>query len=59
MNIKRLGLDLAKQVFQILGVDGQDKVVLRRAKCWITSIMPPCSISTEACTRAHYWAREL
>jgi len=30
MNIKRLGLDLAKQVFQILGVDGQDKVVLRR-----------------------------
>ncbi len=63
MNIKRLGLDFAKQVFQILGVDGQDKVVLRkqlrRAHRWITSIIPPCSIGTEACRRAHYWAREL
>ena len=30
MNIKRIGIDLAKQVFQIHGVDGQEKVVLRK-----------------------------
>jgi transposase len=30
MNIKRIGIDLAKQVFQVHGVDGQDKVVLRK-----------------------------
>lgn len=30
MNIKRVGIDLAKQVFQIHGVDGQEKVVLRK-----------------------------
>jgi transposase len=30
MNIKRVGIDLAKQVFQVHGVDGQEKVVLRK-----------------------------
>ncbi len=30
MNIKRIGIDLAKQVFQLHGVDGQEKLVLRK-----------------------------
>lgn len=30
MNIKRIGIDLAKQIFQVHGVDGQEKVVLRK-----------------------------
>jgi transposase len=64
MNIKRIGIDLAKQVFQVHGVDGQEKAVLRqklaRAKM-LTYFqkLPPCLIGMEACSSAHYWAREL
>jgi len=41
MNIKRIGIDLAKQVFQLHGVDNHEKVVLkkqlsRKKKCWFT-----------------------
>ena len=64
MNIKRIGIDLAKQVFQLHGVDGQEKAVLRkqlpRAKM-LTYFqkLPPCLIGMEACSSAHYWGREL
>ena len=64
MNIKRIGIDLAKQVFQVHGVDGQEKAVLRqklaRAKM-LTYFqkLPPCLIGMEACSSAHYWGREL
>ena len=64
MNIKRIGIDLAKQVFQVHGVDGQEKAVLRlklpRAKM-LTYFqkLAPCLIGMEACGSAHYWAREL
>jgi transposase len=64
MNSKRVGIDLAKQVFQIHGVDGQEKMVLRkqlrRAKLLdYFKNLPPCLIGMEACGGAHYWAREL
>lgn len=64
MNLKRVGIDLAKQVFQIHGVDAQGKVVLRkqllRAKLLnFFKNLPPCLIGMEACGGAHYWAREL
>jgi transposase len=64
MNIKRVGIDLAKQVFQLHGVDCQDKVVLRRQLrrnqlLSFFATLPPCLIGMEACGGAHYWAREL
>ena len=63
MNISVLGIDLAKSVFQLHGVNESGKVVLRRkvsrAKLRETIIQfDPCLIAMEACSSAHYWARE-
>ena len=64
MKITTIGLDLAKQVFQIHGVNEVGDVVvkrrLRRAQV-ITyfASLPPCLIGMEACATAHFWAREL
>ena len=59
-----IGLDIAKSVFQLHGVDGDGAVVLR--KCLTRSrVLPffekqtPCMVGLEACGSAHYWAREL
>jgi hypothetical protein len=41
MNIKRVGIDLAKQVFQVHGVDGQEKAVLRQTRKAGSSSKPP------------------
>src|SRR6516164_9604985 len=64
MNIATMGIDLAKNVFQLHGVDGHGKVVLRRQVhrgqmrgVFIT--LPPCVIGMEACASAHHWARTL
>lgn len=59
-----IGLDLAKDVFQIHGVDAGQKVVaarqLKRANVMsFFEKLPPCLIGMEACGSAHYWAREL
>ena len=64
MNTKRVGIDIAKQVFQVHGVDYQDKVVLRKQlrrsqMLSFFATLPPCLIGIEACGGAHYWAREL
>lgn len=64
MNIKRIGIDLAKQVFQLHGVDGQEKVVLRKQLRRTQLLdyfkkLPACLLGMEACGGAHYWAREL
>jgi transposase len=64
MTITRIGIDLAKQVFQIHGVDRASKVQirkqLRRSRMLdYFSKLPPCLIGMEACSSAHYWAREL
>ncbi len=64
MNIKRVGIDLAKLVFQVHAVDYQDKVVLRRQLrrnqfLSFFSKLSPCLIGMEACGGAHHWAREL
>jgi transposase len=64
MDITTIGLDLAKHVFQVHGVNEVGHVVikrrLRRAQV-ITyfASLPPCLIGMEACATAHYWAREL
>ena len=66
MKLSRVGVDLAKNVFQVHGVDRHDKVVWRRRltrKRWLSALMaqadPGCEIAMEACASAHHWAREL
>jgi transposase len=64
MNITTVGIDLAKNVFQVHGVDERGKVVLRKAlkRAEVTklfSTLPACLVGMEACGGAHYWARQL
>ena len=62
--ITTIGLDLAKNVFQVHGVDAAGKVLvrkqLRRAEALrFFAALPPCLVGMEACGTAHHWAREL
>ena len=62
--ITTIGLDLAKNVFQVHGVDAAGKVLvrkqLRRAEMLrFFANLPPCLVGMEACATAHHWAREL
>ena len=64
MNITTIGLDLAKNVFQVHGIDEYGNVVLQkqltRAKVLVFfAKLAPCLVGMEACSGAHYWAREL
>ena len=64
MKITTIGLDLAKQVFQVHGVDAAGAVVLRRQLkrrqvAAFFAKLPPCLIGMEACGTAHHWARTL
>jgi transposase len=64
MNIKRVGIGLAKHVFQVHGVDYHDKVVLRKQLkrdqlVKYFAALPPCLVGMEACGGGHHWAREL
>jgi transposase len=62
--VSTIGVDIAKSVFQIHGVDAEGAVVIRRrigrAKVLeFFSDLPPCLVGMEACATAHQWAREL
>jgi len=64
VKITTIGLDIAKRVFQVHGVDADSKVVLRRKlrRAEVLSFfedLPPCLVGIEACSTAHYWAREI
>ncbi len=64
MQITTIGLDIAKNVFQVHGIDTAEKVVvkkqLRRGQVMkFFEALPLCLIGMEACATAHYWAREL
>ncbi len=64
MEITTIGIDLAKHVFQLHGVDGAGKDVLkkqlRREQLLPFFVqLPPCLIGMEACSGAHFWARKL
>ena len=64
MQITTIGLDLAKSVFQIHGIDTSGKVAiakqLRRGQMLgFFQKLPPCLVGMEACSTAHHWAREL
>lgn len=59
-----IGVDLAKRVFQVHGVNGSGEVVLRRSLrrsqvLTYFSRLPACLVGLEACATSHYWAREL
>jgi transposase len=60
--IKVLGIDLAKQSFQLHGIDKVGRIVLRKklSRNKLTAFvanLPPCLIGLEACGGAHHWAR--
>lgn len=64
MQVITIGLDIAKSVFQVHGVDNAGNAVLRRTVRRDQLIpllrdMQPCLIGMEACATAHHWAREL
>ena len=64
MNVTTVGIDLAKNVFSVHGVDAHGKVVLKKTvsrgkllECFAN--LPPAIIGMEACSGAHHWARAL
>lgn len=62
-NITTIGIDLAKNIFQIAGADQKGNIVLtKRLKrdklADFIANLPPCLIGMEACSGAHYWARK-
>ena len=64
MHIATIGLDIAKNVFQVHGIDAAEKVVvrkqLRRGQVMkFFTALQPCLVGLEACATAHYWGREL
>jgi len=64
MQVSTLGIDLAKNVFQVHGIDAVGKVVitkkLRRSHVLMFfAKLPPCLVGMEACATSHHWAREL
>ncbi len=66
MKLTRIGIDLAKNVFQLHGVDRSGRTVWKRRlkrNQWLKALLdkaePGCVIGMEACAGAHHWAREL
>jgi len=64
MQIATIGLDIAKNVFQVHGVDGEGRALLRRKVrrdqlLALFSGLEPCLVGMEACATAHHWARQL
>src|SRR4029078_1163440 len=64
MQITTIGLDIAKNVFQVHGIDGAEKVIVRKQLrrghvMAFFEALAPCVVGMEACATSHYWAREL
>jgi len=66
MKLSYVGVDLAKNVYQLHGVDRSGKAVWKRRlrrgqwmRVLLDTVEPGCVIGMEACTGAHHWAREL
>src|SRR6202051_2562341 len=62
--IMTVGLDIAKSVFQVHGVDAGGQVIVRRQlkRRYVLTFfqkLPPCLVGIEACASAHHWSREL
>ena len=64
MKVKTIGIDLAKSVFQIHGVDGKERTILRKRLSRVQLLpflanLPRCVVGMEACGSAHHWGREI
>ena len=64
MHVTTIGLDIAKNVFQVHGVDAEGQTILRKKlrrgqMLKFFAALAPCLIGLEACASSHYWAREL
>ena len=71
MKLKRIGVDLAKSVFQVHGVDSHERVQVRKQLMalgqpqrsqmldFFRQVESPCVVAMEACGSSHYWGREL
>ncbi len=66
MKLSRVGIDLAKNVYQLHGVDRSGKAILKRRlkrhqwfKALLDKTEPGCEIGMEACATAHHWGRGL
>ena len=62
--ITTVGVDIAKSVFQVHGVDADGNIVIRRQvkRRYVLAFfqkLPPCLVGIEACASSHYWSREL
>ena len=62
--ITTIGLDIAKSVFQVHGVDAGGQIVIRRQlkRRFVLAFfekLPPCLVGIEACALSHHWSREL
>src|SRR5574342_216173 len=62
--VKTIGLDIAKSVFQVHGVDAEGQVVVRRKlkRRYVLAFfqkLPSCLVGIEACASSHHWSREL
>ena len=62
--VSTIGLDIAKSVFQVHGVDSNGLVVIRRQlkRRYVLAFfakLPPCLVGIEACASSHHWSREL
>ena len=62
--ITTIGLDIAKSVFQVHGIDAQGKVIIRlqlkrRYVLAFFQKLPPCLVGIEACASCHHWSRQL
>jgi len=63
-DIRTIGIDIAKSVFQFHGIDAAGEVVVRRQLkrrqvLQFFAALRPCLIGMEACATVHHWAREL
>ncbi len=63
-SITTIGLDIAKSVFQVHGVDAAGQAVMRRQlkRRYVLKFfekLPPCLVGIEACTSSHHWSRRL
>jgi transposase len=61
MDISTIGLDLAKNVFQVHGISATGEVVVRKALRRAQMLpffekLPPCLVGIEACGTSHHWA---
>jgi transposase len=62
--VTTIGLDIAKSVFQVHGIDAQGQVAIRRQlkRRYVLAFfekLPPCLVGIEACASSHHWSREL